>query len=161
MQRTDDGKFLILAGPPGKADPAVNTNFAFFVWNGLGTSDVQQLDNVLDNLLRTTGGSFETLVSPTSTAQGTTVQLLQDNGDTIWPGKGSVSKDLPFADQQFQGNTVKLGGPVAADTTAPVLQSTSPCKTPWKWARRPWCACSSAKRCSAAAAASRCWKTVP
>ncbi|MCS4294797.1 putative extracellular nuclease [Comamonas sp. BIGb0152] len=126
MQRTDDGKFLILAGPPGKADPAVNTNFAFFVWNGPGTTEVQQLDNVLDNLLRSTGGSFETLVSPTSTAQGTTVQLLQDNGDTIWPGKGSVSKDLPFADQQFQGNTVKLGGPVAADTTAPVLQSTSP-----------------------------------
>ncbi len=126
MQRTDDGKFLILAGPPVKADPAVNTNFAFFVWDGPGTTVVQQLDNVLDNLLRSTGGSFETLVSPTSTAQGTTVQLLQDNGDTIWPGKGSVSKDLPFADQQFQGNTVKLGGPVAADTTAPVLQSTSP-----------------------------------
>lgn len=126
MQRTEDGKFLILAGPPGKADAAVNTNFAFFVWNGPGTTEVQQLDNVLDNLLRTTGGSFETLVSPLSTAKGTTVQLLQDNGDTIWPGKGSVSKDLPFADQQFQGNTVKLGGPAAADTTAPVLQSSSP-----------------------------------
>ncbi|QMV75451.1 ExeM/NucH family extracellular endonuclease [Comamonas piscis] len=126
MQRTGDGKFLILAGPPGKADDAVNTNFALFVWNGPGTTDVQQLDNVLDNLRRTTGGSFETLVSPASTDKGTTVQLLQDNGDTIWPGKGSVSKDLPFAEQQFQGNTIKLGGPVAADTIAPVLQSSSP-----------------------------------
>ncbi|GAB2825621.1 hypothetical protein GCM10027276_30680 [Comamonas piscis] len=126
MQRTGDGKFLILAGPPGKADDAVNTNFALFVWNGPGTTDVQQLDNALDNLRRTTGGSFETMVSPASTDKGTTVQLLQDNGDTIWPGKGSVSKDLPFAEQQFQGNTIKLGGPVAADTTAPVLQSSSP-----------------------------------
>ncbi|MFC3216875.1 hypothetical protein [Comamonas sp. JC664] len=122
---------------------------------------MQQLDNVLDNLLRTTGGSFETLVSPTSTAQGTTVQLLQDNGDTIWPGKGSVSKDCLLQTSSSRAIPSSSAAPSLPTPPPPCCKAPAPCKTPWKWARRPWCACSSAKRCSAAAAASRCWKTVP
>lgn len=126
MQQTEDGQYLIIAGPPGKADSAITTNFALYVWAGPGTTTVVQLDNALDALLAETGGSFETLVSPVSTAPGTRIQLLQDNGDTVWPGKSKVSKDLPFAEQQFKGNWITLGQPVAADTQPPQLQSTVP-----------------------------------
>ncbi|MEG0919920.1 MAG: ExeM/NucH family extracellular endonuclease [Comamonas sp.] len=126
IQRTDDGKFLIIAGPAGKADSTVSNNFALFVWAGPGTTEVTQIDNDLDALLKDTGGSFETLVSPSSTAAGTRVQLLQDNGDTVWPGKSKVSKDLPVAEQQFKGNWIVLGKAVAADTMPPQLQSTLP-----------------------------------
>jgi len=60
-----------------------------------------------------------------STAQNTLVQLLQDNGDTIWPSKSLVSKDLPVAEQQFQGNWIALGANVT-DSTAPTLVSSTP-----------------------------------
>ena len=126
MQRTDDGSYLILAGPPGKADRSVSNNFALFVWAGPGSAQVTQFDNDLDALLQETGGSFETLVSPSSTATGTRIQLLQDNGDTVWPGQTKVSKDLPVAQQQFKGNWIVLGKAVAADTAPPQLQSTVP-----------------------------------
>ena len=126
MQRTDDGSYLILAGPPGKADRSIPNNFALFVWAGPGSTAVTQLDNDLDALLQETGGSFETLVSPSSTAMGTRIQLLQDNGDTVWPGQTKVSKDLPVAQQQFKGNWIVLGQAVAADTAPPQLQSTVP-----------------------------------
>ena len=126
IERADDGKFLIVAGPAGAATfTASSSNFVLYVWDGASTT-AQRLDNALDPLLASTGGSFETLVSPASTAAGTRVQLLQDNGDTVWPGRTKPSKDLQPADQQFVGNWITLGNPVATDTTPPVLQSSTP-----------------------------------
>ncbi|MFD1709693.1 ExeM/NucH family extracellular endonuclease [Ottowia sp. GY511] len=126
IERTDDGKFLIIAGPAGSATAsASSSNFALYVWDGSSTT-AQRLDNALDSLLVATGGSFETLVSPSSTAAGTRVQLLQDNGDTVWPGRTKPSKDLAPGDQQFTGNWITLSNPVAVDTTPPALQSSTP-----------------------------------
>ena len=126
IERADDGRFLIVAGPAGAATASATSNhFALYTWDG-SSAVATRLDNVLDALLASTGGSFETLVSPTSTAPGTRVQLLQDNGDTVWPGRTQASKDLPPADQRFVGNWISLGNPVAADTTPPTLQSSMP-----------------------------------
>lgn len=119
----DDSGYLILAGPAGGASDEVTHDFRLFRWDG--SSEPVELDVNLDALRDATGGSFETIVDVLSTEQGTWVQLLQDNGDTVWEGKTSVSKDLPAGEQQFVGNWVQLGG-VVSDHNGPVLASSSP-----------------------------------
>ncbi|WP_053076556.1 ExeM/NucH family extracellular endonuclease [Caenimonas sp. SL110] len=118
------GDYLIVAGPAAGATSLVTHDFRIFRWDGT-SSTATQLDVNLDALRDTTGGSFESIVEVQSTAQGTLVQLLQDNGDTIWAGQTLVSKDLAPGLQQFQGNWVTLGANVT-DTAAPVLAGTSP-----------------------------------
>ncbi len=125
IEKAVDGSgYLILAGPAGSASSEVTHDFRLFTWSGMGTS-VTELDNNLDALRDGTGGSFETIVGLSSINPGTCVQLLQDNGDTIWSGQTSASKDLAPALQQFQGNMLQLGNAVS-DTTGPVLVSSSP-----------------------------------
>ena len=122
---TDGSGYLIIAGPSGPATAEVTNDFRLYTWDGDAEHAPVELDNNLDALLAATGGSFESIVSPASIKPGTQIQLLQDNGDTIWSGKTDVSKDLPAAEQQFKGNLVTLGSPVH-DTTAPKLVTASP-----------------------------------
>ena len=126
IEKSVGGGYLILAGPSGSATPEVTNDFRLFRWDGT-SNPATELNVNLDALRDVTGGSFETIVDVLSTAQGTLVQLLQDNGDTIWSGKSvtAASKDLPVAEQQFQGNWVSIGADVI-DTTAPTLASSSP-----------------------------------
>ena len=125
IEKAEDGNgYLILAGPAGVASDEVTHDFRLFRWNGTSTTPTE-LDVDLDSLRAATGGSFETLVAVPNTAQGTPIQLLMDNGDTLWPGKSQASKSLPAAEQQFQGFWVTLGGNVT-DTTAPTLTSSTP-----------------------------------
>ena len=121
----DGSGYLIIAGPAGGASEQVTNDFRLFTWDGKAASQPQELDNNLDALLKATGGSFESIVSPASIKPGTQIQLLQDNGDTVWPGQTEVSKDLPPANQQFKGNLITLGSPTI-DKTAPVLVSAAP-----------------------------------
>ncbi|WP_296260372.1 MULTISPECIES: DUF3616 domain-containing protein [unclassified Pseudomonas] len=121
----DGSGYLIVAGPSGVASADVTHDFRLYTWDGKASSAPVELDNNLDALLKATGGSFESIVSPASIKPGTQVQLLQDNGDTIWPGQTSASKDLDPADQHFLGNLITLGSPVT-DTTAPLLMKASP-----------------------------------
>ena len=126
IDKGTDGNYLIVAGPAGAASPDVDRNFALFSWNGNpGTAPVE-LSNDLDKLRKETGGSFESTVEvPGPVKAGTQVQLLLDNGDTVWPGQKDASKDLPPADQKFEGFVVRLGQPWV-DTVGPVLKSASP-----------------------------------
>jgi len=126
IDKGTDGNYLVVAGPAGAASPDVDRNFALFSWNGNpGTAPVE-LSNDLDILRLGTGGSFESTVEvPGPVTAGTQVQLLLDNGDTVWPGQMDASKDLPPADQKFDGFVVRLGKPWV-DTAGPVLRSASP-----------------------------------
>lgn len=126
IDKGTDGNYLIVAGPAGAASADVDRNFALFAWNGNpGTAPVE-LSNDLDKLRLSTGGSFESTVEvPGPVTAGTQVQLLLDNGDTVWPGQKDASKDLPPADQKFEGFVVRLGQPWV-DTAGPVLRSASP-----------------------------------
>ncbi len=125
IEKTADGNgYLLLAGPAAAASTEVTHDFRLYRVSTDLTS-VTELDVSLDALRDVTGGSFETIVEVQGTAAGTLVQLLQDNGDTIWPGKTGVSKDLPAAEQQFVGNWVALGSDVS-DATGPKLVSSSP-----------------------------------
>lgn len=123
----DGSGYLILAGPAGTSSAEVTHDFRLFTWTGDANSAPVELNNNLDALLKATGGSFESIVSPASIKPGTQIQLLQDNGDTIWSGQTKVSKDLDYADQQFKGNLITLGSEVV-DTTAPALVSATPAK---------------------------------
>ncbi|MFK3973708.1 DUF3616 domain-containing protein [Pseudomonas sp. NPDC087358] len=126
IDKASDGSgYLIIAGPSGVATAQVSNDFRLYTWDGKSDSQPVELDNNLDALLQVTGGSFESIVSPASIKPGTQIQLLQDNGDTVWPGQTDVSKDLDPADQQFKGNLITLGSAVV-DKTAPVLVAASP-----------------------------------
>jgi hypothetical protein len=126
IEKAKDGSgYLIIAGPSGVATPEVTHDFRLYTWDGKSTSQPVELDNNLDALLKVTGGCFESIVSLDSIKPGTLIQLLQDNGDTVWSGQTDVSKDLDPADQRFNGNVVSLGSPVV-DKSAPVLVAASP-----------------------------------
>ncbi|MGQ2999791.1 Ig-like domain-containing protein [Variovorax sp.] len=126
IDKGTDGRYLITAGPAGPASADVDRNFALFSWSGNPAEAPVELSNDLDALRKATGGSFESAVEvPGPVAAGTQVQLLLDNGDTVWPGQTDASKDLPPADQKFEGFVVRLGQPWV-DTAAPVLKSASP-----------------------------------
>ena len=133
IEKAADGSgYLILAGPAGSATAEVLNDFRLYRWDGgadeagLVELDVRNADGdiiSLDSLLEATGGSFETLVDVASLEAGTRLQLLQDNGDTVWEGESKVSKDLDPEDQQFMGNWVELGE--AAANKAPELVSSN------------------------------------
>jgi len=124
IDKGTDGNYLIVAGPAGAASPDVDRNFALFAWDGNANSAPVELSNDLDKLREKTGGSFESTVEVAGPVKaGTQVQLLLDNGDTLWDGK-TASKDLPPADQKFDGFVVRLGSPLI-DTTAPKLKKAS------------------------------------
>ena len=126
IDKGTDGKYLITAGPAGGASDDVVRNFALYAWDGNPLSAPVELANDLDALRKTSKGSFESVVEvPGPVAAGTQVQLLLDNGDTVWEGKSAVSKDLPPAEQQFLGFTVRLGAP-RVDKAGPVLKGSAP-----------------------------------
>ena len=126
IEKGTDGHYLIVAGPAGAASLDVDRNFALFSWDGNAGSAPVELANDLETLRKDTLGSFESIVEvPGPVAAGTEVQLLLDNGDTKWPGKPAISKDLPAAEQQFAGFTVRLGAPLV-DSTGPVLKAATP-----------------------------------
>lgn len=126
IDKGTDGRYLIIAGPAGAASPDVARNFALFSWDGVASHAPVELDNDLETLRKASGGSFESTVEVAGpVAAGTEVQLLLDNGDTVWSGKTVASKDLPPAEQQFLGFVVRLGAPLV-DTAGPVLKAASP-----------------------------------
>ena len=126
IDKGSDGNYLIVAGPAGASSPLVDRNFALFSWNGNPQSAPVELSNDLDALRKDTGGSFESVVGVAGpVAAGTEVQLLMDNGDTVWPGQSAVSKDLEPVDQKFGGFVVRLGAPWV-DTAGPQLRRATP-----------------------------------
>lgn len=120
---SDGSGYLIVAGPAASESAEVTHDFRLYRWDGSGQP--VELDTELDSLLAASGGSFETIVDVQSTASGTLVQLLQDNGDTVWSGQTAVSKDLSPSQQKYLGNWVQLGDAVT-DSSGPVLASSSP-----------------------------------
>lgn len=116
----DDSGYLILAGPASASSNDVSHNFRLYTWSGDKLDSPIELENDLDGLLQITQGSFESIVEVPSILPGTSIQLLQDNGDTIWLGKTQESKRLPVEEQQFMGNLITLSNPTN-DQNPPML----------------------------------------
>ena len=72
------------------------------------------------------GGSLEAIVEVAGpVAAGTPVQLLMDNGDTVFAGTSSAAKDLPEAEQRFLGVSFNLAD-LRATTSGPALADSTP-----------------------------------
>lgn len=122
---TDGSGYLIVAGPAGSPSSAATNDFRLYTWDGNPANAPVARSTALDPLLASTGGSFESAVSPSSLTATACVQLLQDDGDTVWPGQTKTSKKLDPDQQQFQGNVVQVGQPFTQSST-PVIAASTP-----------------------------------
>ena len=102
--KCNDTACLILAGPA-----TGGSNFALYSWSGVA-SNAPQLRNDLTNLAAETEGSFETLVDLPSGAlvDGSSLQLLSDNGDTVYYGDAIIAKDQPRGWQKSRSDLISL-----------------------------------------------------
>ncbi|WP_353674753.1 ExeM/NucH family extracellular endonuclease [Synechocystis sp. LKSZ1] len=103
IERSNDGSYLIVAGTAGAGN-----DFRIYSWSG--NVNESPVDRGVDLTALISGGSFESIVEvPASLASTPSVQLLVDNGDTIWYNNGTISKDLPATNQQkFRSEVVTL-----------------------------------------------------
>ncbi|MEO8458967.1 MAG: lamin tail domain-containing protein [Dokdonella sp.] len=94
LDRNSVGDYLITAGPPAGSTGIASADFRLFGWNGQPAG--QPFVIVADPLvLNGTGGSLESLVEvPAALGAGSVLQLVSDNGDTVWYADGMASKDL-------------------------------------------------------------------
>ncbi|MBD2752532.1 lamin tail domain-containing protein [Spirosoma validum] len=117
IERNANNEYLIIGGPIG-----ASTTFALYTWTG-NPADVPVLRSA-DLTALNTGGSFETIVDvPLGLTDTTPIQLVTDNGSTVWYTDGTASKDLAQDNfQKFRSDVVLLGAaiPTTPDLT-PIL----------------------------------------
>jgi len=114
IEANASGEYLIIAGPSGAATGVAPADFRLFSWSG-NAADAPVLRQAdLSALL--SGGSFEAIVEvPNALNAGSSLQLLSDNGDTVWYGNGVISKDLEIGAgfgkplQKFRSDWLNLG----------------------------------------------------
>ena len=119
IERNANNEYLIIGGPIGSS-----TTFALFTWTGQPTDAPVQRSADLTAL--NTGGSFETIVDvPLGLTDTTAIQLVSDNGNTVWYNDGTAAKDLPqSAFKKFRSDVVLLGkAQPSTPDVVPVLYS--------------------------------------
>jgi hypothetical protein len=127
IEANASGEYLIVAGPSGAATGVAPADFRLFSWSG-NAADAPVLRQAdLSALL--SGGSFEAIVEvPNALNAGSSLQLLSDNGDTVWYGNGVISKDLEIGAgfgkplQKFRSDWLSLG-PAVIPTGSIALSS--------------------------------------
>jgi predicted extracellular nuclease/2',3'-cyclic-nucleotide 2'-phosphodiesterase (5'-nucleotidase family) len=109
IERNSSGQYLIIAGPAGSAAGSTPNDFRLYTWTGNPT-DTPVL-RAADLTALNSGGSFESIVEvPNSLTDSTQIQLLVDNGDTVWYNNGTISKDLSQNNfQKFRSEVIPLG----------------------------------------------------
>ena len=136
--KCDASGCLILAGPA-----TGGSNFALYSWSG-NRADAPQLRNDLTALATDSEGSLESIVElpgsdlKTSAADGASLRLLSDNGDTVYYGDGLTAKDLDqnvtasFSSpnvrnwQKFRSDTVALGSAQTCTVNSVTVTPSSP-----------------------------------
>lgn len=122
IDRNAAGDYLLVAGPPDTDTGAAPKDFRLFTWTGLpGNAPVMRAAN-LTGLVA--GGAFEGLVEvPSSLTPASEIQVVVDNGDTIFYTDDVIAKELPIAAfKKFRSERIVLG--------AEVTESTSPTPGP-------------------------------
>jgi len=126
MAQGTDGQYLILAGPAGAASSHAARNFALYAWSGIASEAPREFANNVEAMRAVSGGSLESIVDVAGpVAPGTAVQLLMDNGDTVFAGASSAAKDLPEDEQRFLGVSFELAD-LRTTTTGPALMDSTP-----------------------------------
>jgi len=110
IERNSSNQYLIVAGPAGSAMGTAPNDFRLYTWDGI-PSNAPVLRAADLTGLSASGGSFESIIEvPNSLTASSQIELLVDNGDTIWYGDGTVSKDLAQTNQQkFRREVIQLG----------------------------------------------------
>lgn len=111
IERNTNNQYLIIAGPAGGATGNPPNDFRLYTWTGNAT-DAPVL-RVADLTALNTNGSFESIVEvPDSLTNTSQIQLLVDNGDTVWYNNGTISKDLAQDNfQKFRSEVITLDSP--------------------------------------------------
>ncbi|MCW2497139.1 MAG: hypothetical protein JWQ77_3063, partial [Jatrophihabitans sp.] len=116
IRKNADGQYLISAG---SADDS-NSDFELYTWDGKAADAARHTGTTLPVLPSADNqGSWETVVSvPDPLTSGSTIPMLQDDGDVAWYGDGLTSKNgMPSDLQKSVGLDLSY--------TAPARQSTS------------------------------------
>lgn len=123
IERNNTGEYVIIAGPAGAATGTAPADFRLYTWDG-NPASAPVLRNA-DLTALNSGGSFEGIVEvPDNLTSTSQIQLLVDNGDTIWYNNGVISKDLEAPTfnktlQKFRSDVVTLGDPVTPPVVVP------------------------------------------
>jgi hypothetical protein len=106
IRKNADDQYLIIAGTPDGS----NSDFALYTWDG-EPSDAPTLTNTA--LPQVEDGAWEGIVSvPDPLVDGSSVELVEDNGDTAWYGDTSTSKSgLPSGLQKDLGESFTISLP--------------------------------------------------
>lgn len=89
---TAAGDLLLLAGP---SDETTTPSFEFYQWNGVASSKPVRLSSSLGSVAIDGGGRPEAIIGPVDAISfGSQVQVIQDNGITIYYNDGISGKDL-------------------------------------------------------------------
>lgn len=122
LAKTLNNQYLIVAGPAIGNRAEIDKAFALYLWDGK-SSTPQLLNKNLEALRTDSKGSIESIVETNQYSED--IQVLLDNGDSIWPNQSQVSKDLEPHLQKFQGATFHMGTAIS-DLTPPKIVSVSP-----------------------------------
>jgi hypothetical protein len=121
IRKNADNQYLIIAGSASSV-----RNFALYTWTGnrldkptLRTADLSQFN---------TDGSFESILDvPANLNEFSQIQLLVDNGDTVYYNDGVAAKDLPIANfKKFRSERVTLGNIVRQNITLTLTSAPNP-----------------------------------
>lgn len=113
LRRNAAGEFLAIAGTSDDS----NSTFGLYEWDGNPADQPVLSDTSLSSVAE---GAWESIVSvPEPITSGTTVELLEDNGETVWYDDGLTSKTgMPMGLQKDLGRvfTITLPAPAAPGT---------------------------------------------
>jgi hypothetical protein len=116
LRRNADGEFLAIAGTSTDA----NSQFGLYAWDGNAADQPVLTETGLSSVAE---GAWEDIVSvPDPIANGSTVELLEDNGESVWYADGLTSKTgMPAPLQKDIGRVFTISLPGVAAPGAPQL----------------------------------------
>jgi predicted extracellular nuclease len=123
IRKNANNQYVIIAGPAGDATGVAPADFRLYTWTGLA-SDVPVLRSA-DLTALNSGGSFESIVEvPDSLTDSSQLQLLVDNGTTVFYNNGLAGSDIPNSPnfQKSRSELVTLGTPLGLPTKISVIQ---------------------------------------
>ncbi len=114
IRKNANNEYLVIAGTSDES----NSSFGLYEWDG-NTADPPVLTST--ELSAVAEGAWEGIVSvPDPIADGDTVELVEDNGDSVWYDNGIDSKEgLPAGLQKDLGRLFTIELPVPAASGAP------------------------------------------
>lgn len=120
LRRNADGEFLAIAGTSDDS----NSQFGLYEWDGNRADQPVLTETALSSVNE---GAWEDIVSvPDPIVSGASVELLQDDGDSVWYGDGETSKTgMPTGLQKDLGRLFTISLPGVSAPGAPALNAGS------------------------------------